>query len=161
MTGIRSYFCAMFYKDIQHLKPHLFKRCTGVKKDVFLLMLEVVDKHKEQQRKHPTRGVPPKLSNPDRILLLLMYYREYRTQFHIGLTYGISESRVCEIIKETESILIQDKRFHLPGKKALLKADNEFEVILIDVTESPVERPKKNSDTIIQEKRSDTVKKHR
>src|ERR1017187_3304582 len=151
----------MFYKDIQHLKPHLFKRCTGVKKDVFLLMLEVVDKHKEQQRKHPTRGVPPKLSNADRILLLLMYYREYRTQFHIGLTYGISESRVCEIIKETESILIQDKRFHLPGKKALLKADNEFEVILIDVTESPVERPKKNSDTIIQEKRSVTVKKHR
>jgi DNA-directed RNA polymerase specialized sigma subunit len=37
---------------------------------------------------------------------MLMYYREYRTQFHIGVTYGISESRVCEIIKETECILI-------------------------------------------------------
>ena len=151
----------MLYKDIDHLKPHLFKRCTGVKKDIFLLMLEVVDRYKEKHRKHPSRGVQPKLSNADRILLMLMYYREYRTQFHIGLTYGISESRVCEIIKEIESILIQDKRFHLPGKKALLKADNKFEVILIDVTESPVERPKKNSDTIIQEKRSDTVKKHR
>ena len=151
----------MLYKDIQHLKPHLFKRCTGVKKEVFLLMLEVVDKHKEQQRKHPSRGTPPKLCNADRILLLLMYYRKYRTQFHIGLTYGISESRVCEIIKEIEDILIQDKWFHLPGKKELLKSGNNFEVILIDVTESPVERPKKNSDTIIQGKRSDTVKKHR
>ena len=124
-------------------------------------MLEVVDKHKEQQRKHPTRGTPPKLTNADKILLMLMYYREYRTQFHIGLTYGISESRACEIIKETESILIQDKRFHQPGKKALLNSDKNFEVILIDVTESPIERPKKNSDAIIQAKRSDIPKKHK
>jgi hypothetical protein len=74
-----------------------------------------------------------------------MYYREYRTQFHIGVTYGISESRVCEIIKEVEEVLIKDTRFHLPGKKSLLKEENHFEVVLIDVTESPVERPKKNS----------------
>jgi hypothetical protein len=151
----------MFYKDIQHLKPHLFKRCTGVKKEVFLLMLEVVDKYKKQQRKHPSRGTPPKLTNADKLLLLLMYYREYRTQFHISLTYGISESRVCEIIKETESILLQDKRFHLPGKKELLNLENNFEVILIDVTESPVERPKKNSETVIPAKGSDTPQKHR
>src|SRR5271170_4292296 len=145
----------MLYKDIQQLKPHLFKRCTGVKKEVFLLMLEVVDKHKEQQRKHPSRGSPPKLTNADKILLMLMYYREYRTLFHIGLTYRISESRVCEIIKETESILIQDKRFHLPGKKALRNSDTNFEIVLIDVTESPVERPKKNSKTIIRAKKGD------
>jgi hypothetical protein len=75
-----------------------------------------------------------------------MYYREYRTQFHIGVTYGISESRVCEIIKETENILIRDPRFHLPGKKALLKEETRFEAVLTDVTESPVERPQKNSD---------------
>jgi hypothetical protein len=75
-----------------------------------------------------------------------MYYRKYRTQFHIGVTYGISESRVSEIIKEIESILIKDPRFHLPVKKSLLKEENQFEVVLIDVTESPVERPKRNSD---------------
>ena len=75
-----------------------------------------------------------------------MYYQEYRTKFHIGVTYGISESRVCEIIKETEGILINDPRFHLPGKKSLLKEENHFEVVLIDVTERPVERSKKNSD---------------
>ena len=120
-----------------------------------------MDKHKEQQRKHPSRGTPPKLTNADKILLMLMYYREYRTQFHIGLTYGISESRVCEIIQETERILIQDKRFHLPGKKALLKTDNDFEVVLIDVTESPIERPKKNNETIIPAKRGDTPKKRK
>ena len=49
-----------------------------------------------------------------------MYYREYRTQWHIGTTYGLSENRVCDTIKEIESIFIADKRYHLPSKKALL-----------------------------------------
>ncbi len=94
----------MFYNDIKTLNPSQFKRLTGVKREVFEQMLS------------PSRGTPAKLSQADKLLLLLMYYREYRTQFHIGVTYGISESRVCEIIKETESILIKDSRFHLPGK---------------------------------------------
>jgi hypothetical protein len=33
-------------------------------------------------------------------------------------------------------------RFHLPGKKTWLKEEYYFEVVLIDATESPVERPK-------------------
>ncbi len=44
-----------------------------------------------------------------------------------------------------EDILIKSKVFSLPGKKALLKSDTEFEVILIDATESPIERPKKKN----------------
>jgi hypothetical protein len=32
------------------------------------------------------------------------------------------------------------KKFSLPGKKALLE-DTEIEVVLVDVTESPIERP--------------------
>jgi hypothetical protein len=75
--------------------------------------------------------------------------------FHIGVTYGISESRVYEIIKDTESIQIQDRRFHLPGKKALLKPENNFDVVLIDVTESLVERPQKTDAELFgQEKAS-------
>ena len=89
-----------------------------------------------------------------------MYYREYRSQFHIGIAYGIAESTVCEIISEIESILIQDKRFHLPGKKALVEDHHNFEIVLVDVTESPVERPKKNSEKTIQVKRNGTHKKH-
>ena len=136
----------MLYKEIENINPAHFKRLTGVKREVFMQMLDVINESKSLQRKHPSRGTPAKLSNADKLLLLLMYYREYRTQFHIGVTYGISESRVCEIIKETESILIKDSRFHLPGKRSLLKEENHFEVLLIDVTESPVERPKNNND---------------
>ena len=86
--------------------------------------------------------------------------KSYFPKKSIGTTYGISESRVCEIISEMERILIADKRFHLPGKKALLQGENKFEVVLVDVTESPVERPKKNSVGIIQEKRNDIHKRH-
>ena len=81
---------------------------------------------KTSLRKYPTRGMPPKLSNVDKLLLLLMYYREYRAQFHSGITYGISESRVCEIIKETERILINNSYFLLPGKKSLLQGRKSF-----------------------------------
>ena len=35
---------------------------------------------------------------------MLMYYREYRTYEHIGMSYGISESRVYEIVQVMESI---------------------------------------------------------
>lgn len=135
----------MYYRDIDNLSPSDFKRLTGVKREVFLQMLDALNHAKMAQRKHPSRGTPAKLSNADKLLLMLMYYREYRTQFHIGVAYGISESRVCEIIRDTESILIKDRRFHLPGKKSLQKEENDFEVVLVDVTESPVERPKKNS----------------
>jgi len=151
----------MLYKDIETFSAIKFKRLTGVKKEVFSLMLDSVNTYKSSIRKHPTRGTPAKLSNADKILLMLMYYREYRSQFHIGITYGISEARVCEIISEIEQILIKDKRFHLPGKKELVKSENNFEVVLIDVTESPVERPKKNNEIIIQEKRNVTPKRHK
>ncbi len=111
----------MFYNDIKALNPSQFKRQTGVKREVFEQMLSVLEEFKSCSRKHPSRGAPTKLSHADK--LLLMYYREYRTQFHIGVTYGISASRVCEIIKETESILIKGSRFYLPGKKTLLKEE--------------------------------------
>ncbi len=124
-------------------------------------MTEVVTAYKTTHRKHPTRGNPPKLSWEDKILLLLMYYREYRTMEHIGIAYGISESRVCEIIQETESILISDKRFHLPGKKKLLQAENNWEVVLIDVTETPIERPKQNNAGIIQARKRNTRSRHK
>ena len=124
----------MFYKEIEKLQPTLFKRLTGVKKEVFVQMLDCITTFKQRHRKHASRGKPPKLSYADKLLLMLMYYREYRSQFHIGVTYGIAESSVCEIISEMERILIQDKRFHVPGKKVLW--ENTFEVVWLRKVDS-------------------------
>ncbi len=71
-----------------------------------------------------------------------------------------------------ETILQQAKKFydennyplaHEKYLQALKQAEkeNNFEVVLIDVTESPVERPKKNNQTIIHEKRNAIRKKHK
>jgi hypothetical protein len=159
VVGVGNFTC-MLYREVVDLKAKHFKRLTGVKKEVFAQLLDCITTYKQNNKKHASRGRPSKLSYADQLLLLLMYYREYRTQFHIGLTYGLSESRVCETIKDLEAILIKDSRFHLPGKKQLLRSENSFEVVLVDVTESPVERPKKNKEKTIQVRKSDTLKKH-
>jgi len=151
----------MFWSYMSTYSSASFKRATGIHKNVFLEIIEILNHHKQLHRKHPTSGNKSILSTEDALLMVLMYYREYRTQYHIGITYGLSESRVCEMIKEIETIIVQDARYHLPGKKRLLQSENTFEVVLIDVSESPVERPKKNNVGIIQARKSDTPKKHK
>lgn len=91
--------------------------------------------------------------------MTLMYWREYRTEFHIGLTYGVSESTVCRTSQKVENVLIQSKQFHLPGKKALQPSDTIFEIVLVDATEQPVEQPKKDKNDITAAKRNDIPKK--
>ena len=44
--------------------------------------------------------------------------------------------------------------FSLPGKKELLKKDMEYEIIAIDSTETPIERPKKNKNNITRERKN-------
>lgn len=90
------------------------------------------------------------MSIEDQLMMVLMYLQEYRTLYHIVLTYGLSESTVCETIRSIENIIIKDSRYHLPGKRTLLDAGNPIEVILVDVSESPVKRPKKNKEDTIQ-----------
>ncbi len=129
----------MKYDSVQSLSDEAFKRSTGVQRSTFMKMLEVVG--------HGLRnfGSPPKLSRPDQLLLTLMYWREYRTEFHIGLTYGISEATVCRTIQKIENALIKFEQFHLPSRKGLQPSGMKLEIVLVDVTEQPVERPQKNS----------------
>jgi len=136
-----------------------FKRATGIHNNVFLEIVEILNNHKQLHRKHPTSGNKPILSTEDALLMVLMYYREYRTQYHIGITHVLSESRVYEMIKEIYSIIVQDARYHLPGKKKLLQSENTFEVVLIDVSESPVERPKKTTQTLFWQEKATHSKK--
>jgi len=90
----------------------------------------------------------------DRLLITLQYLREYRTMEHIGYDWGIKRSRVCQIVKWVENTLIKDGTFHLPGKKVLRDGGCDIEYVVVDVTESPVERPKKNKKSIIRARKS-------
>jgi hypothetical protein len=129
----------MRYETIKTLRAEAFKRSTGVQRSTFEKMLAVVENGLRDF------GRPAKLSRADQLLLTLMYWREYRTEFHIGLTYGVSESAVCRTIQQVEAVLIKSEQFHLPGKKKLKSSETVIEVVLVDATEQPIERPKKTT----------------
>lgn len=77
--------------------------------------------------------------------MTLEYWREYRTYFHIGQSWGVHESTVCRIIHRVEDKLIKSRKFSLPGRKKLASTETQWEVVIVDVAESPIERPKKAS----------------
>ena len=143
----------MRYATIEHLKDTDFKRLTGVQRETFVEMLKVLEKALRDF------GRPPKLSRADQLLMTLMYWREYRTEFHIAQSYGVSEATVCRTIRKVEDVLVRSKKFRLPGKKALQPSDTIFEVILVDASEQPVERPKKARNSTIAAKRNVIPKK--
>jgi hypothetical protein len=80
---------------------------------------------------------------------MLMYYREYRTFFHVDSSYGSSEIQCWRIATNIEAILIAADLFHLPGKKKLM-GDKISYVVVVDVSESPIERPKKTAQVLFR-----------
>ena len=143
----------MRYETIKRLKDTDFKRLTGVQRETFEMMREVVESGLRDF------GRPPKLSRADQLLMTLMYWREYRTEFHIAQTYGVSEATVCRTLRKVEGALVSSGKFRLPGKKALQPSDTVFEVMLVDVSEQPIECPKKAKNSTIVAKSSDILKK--
>ena len=132
----------MTYEQFKNLKPSAFKRRCGVHTETFEQMTEVLRPNLDRKGK---RGGQCKLSVEDQLLLVLEYWREYRTQFHIATSWGLRESAVCRLVQKVETLLMSSGKFRLPGKKQLLQNADGWSVIVVDVTESPIERPQKNS----------------
>lgn len=142
----------MKWKQIGNLPAEGFRRLTGAKRETFNLMVSLLTTALAEKK--VLGGRPNKLSIEEMLLMALEYLREYRTYFHISQSYGVSESSAYKTIRWVEDTLIKCKEFNLPGRKALLKSDMEYEIVLVDATETPIERPKKNRNIITQEKRN-------
>ena len=142
----------MNYEKIAEYSSTKFRRITGVKRATFEKMVEILRKGYAEKHRH--RGRKPKLSIEDLLLATLEYLREYRTYAHIAASYGIAESNIYRGIKWVENTLIRDGTFSLPGRKAPLKSDLEYEAVLIDATQSPIERPKKSKSGTIPGRKS-------
>lgn len=139
----------MNFKILKGLVNKKFRRFVGIKKKTFMKMVKILTLSKTASPKKG--GRPPKLCIEDMLLVTLQYWREYRTYYHVGISFGISESTVFNIIRWVESVLIKDSNFRLPGRKALFV--EKTECVLIDATECPIERPKKARSIIIQAKK--------
>jgi len=133
----------MKYENIKNHKEAAFRQVTGVTSATFRAMLEVVQvAYEETHSKH--NGRHRKLSREDMLLMTLEYYKEYRSFECIGASYGLTKSTVRKIIQWVEEALIKSGKFSLPGKKKLVQPTIEYEVIVVDTTETPIQRPKKN-----------------
>ena len=125
------------YVRYTRLEDNVFRRQFGVKKNTFNLMVSVLKAVPKSRR-----GRKFKLSYQDQVLLWLKYIREYITFESVGICFGVSTSTAYRVCIFVENALIQEQSFHLPGKKELL--NRQLGSIAIDVSESPIQRPKKN-----------------
>jgi len=140
------------YEKATRLSEEDFKQIIGVHKDTFEVMLDVL--REAYAKKHERRGRHAKLPIEDQLFMSLKYWRQYVTQKELAFEFEVGEATTHDVIVWVEDTLIKSGKFSLPGKKALLE-DTEIEIVLVDVTESPVERLKKNNGNGIRAKRND------
>ena len=131
-----------------------FKRYTGIHKATFNGMLEAMQQYEAAKTKS---GRPSTLSLEEQIVLSLTYWREYRTLYHISMDFGIHESSASRIIRKVEDILIDSGKFELPKKlPSRVDDDISWSVVIVDATETPIERPKKTKSTTIAVRKNNT-----
>ena len=141
--------------DINKLNDDQFRRKTGIKRKTFNKIYDIL--LEKELEKNSLGARPSSLDLKTRIIMWLEYLREYRTYFHIGATYGVSESTCYRNCVWIENILIKSKVFNLKSKHFLL--DTSIEAVTIDVTESQIERPKKSRRSITLERKNDITLK--
>ena len=144
------------YNKLNKLKDTQFRRKTGVKRNSFNKMVEIVTEVEEKRKK--ILGRPLKLSYENQVLMTLEYLREYRTYFSLGQIYDLSEANTYKICRKVEDILIKSKEFKLPNRKDVFE-DPNLEVIVVDAVESSIERPKKNKENTTRERKRGTPSK--
>jgi hypothetical protein len=134
-------------------KEALFKRLYGVKPATFNKMLMILQK--EFDELHKKGGKPPKLTPEDKLYISLKYLREYRTMDSIAAEYKVCKGSVCLAIQWVEDTLVKDGTFALPGKRVLKRKSASIEYVVVDVTESPINRPKKDQKAYYSGKKND------
>lgn len=140
------------YDTIKALSESNFRRLTGVKRNTFETMLSVLTVEIELNKQ--IKGRPSVLTVADQLLMMLEYNREYRTYFHISQSYQVSEPTAYRLINRAENLLIKSGKFSLAGKKTLLDSQFDYEIVIIDATETKIERPKKNKNDTIQPRKN-------
>ena len=130
------------YEKATKLKDADFKQLIGVSPKTFDTMTKIpIEAYTE---KHKRRSRYAKRSIQDQLFITLKYLRQYVTQKELAYEFAIGEATTYDVIVWIEHTLIKSGMFSLPGKKALLK-DNDLKVVIVDVMESPIQRPKKTA----------------
>lgn len=106
----------MAYSELQPLSDGEFKRLYGVSRTTFAEMVEVLRSHLDRRGR---RGGQAKLSVEDQLLVVLKYWREYCSQSHIGVSWGLHETTVGRMVRQVADRLIHCGKFRLPSQRQL------------------------------------------
>ena len=97
----------MNYEQVQKLSGEDFRRLTGVKRETFKQMSEILTEEDEKRRKnHKYRGGRnPALSIENKLLLVFAYLREYSSMFHTAQKFGVSKAVSDELFEQAQVAL--------------------------------------------------------
>ncbi len=108
----------MRFDPVKELKGEAFRGLTGVRSCTFEAMAALLGAAKRGQK--AAGGKPNTLSVEDQLLMMLEYWREYRTYFHIGQGCGIRESAAYRNIKWAKTRWPKAKPFGYRAASPLL-----------------------------------------
>jgi hypothetical protein len=132
-------------KDVYHelIKDEkAFVRISGLKRALFEeLYVRVWEKVEKRKQEHPMRkrGRKTEMSLENKLLLMLIYYREYHTCLSISKTFSISEAYASKLIHRMGRLVAEV--LPLGGKGTIHHAD--IKAVLIDASEQTIERPQR------------------
>ena len=138
----------MTYESIKDLSAAAFRRSIGIEREVFHELVEVLAQAEAAKKKSGR----PSLSLENQLCLTLSYWREYRTLFHLGISYGVHESNAQRIVKRVEARLAASGVLALANPTTSTDSTDALAteaaatlrtVVILDASEVPIERPKK------------------
>lgn len=133
------------YEKIEKLSDKEFKLITGVTREVFYKTLEVLRRKYAEEH---AQGGQPGMSVELRLTLALEYWREYRSFRHMANDHQIAKSIINKAVLWVENVLNESDEFKLKDLQERFKTDAEdpIKIVLIDVEEQHIERPKYNQE---------------
>jgi hypothetical protein len=140
-------------EQVHALSAPDFRRLLGVKRETFEAMLAALTRREAAKKK---KGRPPDLTLEQQLLLALQFWREYRTHYHLAAEWQVAENTVRRTIQRVENALVKSGAFSLPGRRKVGGVEPQWQVLVVDVTESPIERPKKSNAPATRARRSAT-----
>ena len=142
---------------LKSLPKTYYKQIFGVSHGTFWMMYKEL--RRAYRELHKNGGKPPTLSVLDKLIITLQYWREYRTYRHIAFDYGVGKTAIGNAVIWVEDTLIRSGLFSLPSRRSMLEPSG-IELVLIDVTEQPIERPKRGRKNGTPARKSVTPSKH-
>jgi len=127
------------YLSYQRLSqnPRIFRKITGLSLNDFKSVINLISNSFDEA--FPSVGRKPKINtHEDRLILIFVYYRCYVTHEFIGYFVDLDNANICRLFSRIEPLIAGKVNI----KKDRTLTEEALNILLTDVTEQPIQRPK-------------------